>query len=140
MHVKDTFTRISMDLCIHPCIVYIILHGNPWKIQLYHGILREGVYRSPYFLYIYFFTGLYVYSHSTNVKKYTCAYCQKRFRDSTDLKRHLRKHTGERPYSCSVCGLSFTLKGNLKSHMICHLCPLKPYEGWISASLRGNLH
>ncbi|XP_037798536.1 asparagine-rich zinc finger protein AZF1-like [Penaeus monodon] len=47
-----------------------------------------------------------------------CPYCFKRFGLRTDLRRHLRTHTGEKPFACSVCNFRTALKGNLKRHMI----------------------
>ena len=49
-------------------------------------------------------------------KVHPCTYCGKNFRDKTDLTRHQRTHTGERPYSCVHCGQSFTLKYNMLKH------------------------
>uniref|UniRef100_A0A663N6Q1 C2H2-type domain-containing protein n=1 Tax=Athene cunicularia TaxID=194338 RepID=A0A663N6Q1_ATHCN len=40
-------------------------------------------------------------------KKYMCEYCGKVYPLGRDLKRHQRKHTGERSYKCQDCGKSF---------------------------------
>ncbi|XP_059484767.1 zinc finger and BTB domain-containing protein 49-like [Neocloeon triangulifer] len=51
-------------------------------------------------------------------KKYVCTYCNKRFGWSTDLKRHILTHTGERPFQCQLCGATFTRNFLLQKHVI----------------------
>ena len=49
-----------------------------------------------------------------------CDVCEKVFRDSYNLKTHMRTHTNERPYECDVCEKRFTRSGSLKTHMRIH--------------------
>jgi len=55
-----------------------------------------------------------------------CLYCQKEFKKSSDLVRHVRIHTHDKPFKCTQCYRAFTVKGTLSAHMRTH-DGIKPY-------------
>lgn len=50
------------------------------------------------------------------LKKHSCQVCGKGFKDSFDLKRHKRTHTGVRPYACTKCDKAFSQRCSLEKH------------------------
>ncbi|XP_041455596.1 zinc finger protein 236-like isoform X2 [Lytechinus variegatus] len=59
-------------------------------------------------------------SAPTGIRLHTCNYCPKTFKKPSDLVRHVRIHTNEKPYSCTQCDKTFTVKSTLMSHMKTH--------------------
>uniref|UniRef100_A0A8C5N2A3 Zinc finger and AT-hook domain containing n=1 Tax=Leptobrachium leishanense TaxID=445787 RepID=A0A8C5N2A3_9ANUR len=56
----------------------------------------------------------------TQLKIFTCEYCNKVFKFKHSLQAHLRIHTNEKPYKCSMCSYASTIKANLGVHMRKH--------------------
>ncbi|XP_066143523.1 zinc finger protein 236-like [Euwallacea fornicatus] len=54
------------------------------------------------------------------VRWYFCNYCPVRFKKPSDLIRHFRTHTLEKPFKCSECNHAFSLKRTLTNHMKLH--------------------
>ncbi|KAH8032384.1 hypothetical protein HPB51_024513 [Rhipicephalus microplus] len=55
----------------------------------------------------------------TGERPFQCHLCPSSFISKCTLSRHLQSHTGERPFSCVYCHMSYSRKDNLKKHMCC---------------------
>ncbi|KAK6729632.1 hypothetical protein RB195_006588 [Necator americanus] len=53
-------------------------------------------------------------------KKHKCKTCSASFAKPSDLVRHIRVHTGERPYSCDICQRAFRVASTLYAHVRTH--------------------
>lgn len=49
--------------------------------------------------------------------KHVCCKCSYHTKYFADMRRHLRKHSGNRPYKCNFCDHRTSTNGNLLSHM-----------------------
>lgn len=59
--------------------------------------------------------------HFKSTENFQCTQCSYATRWKADLKRHFRRHTGEKPFTCPVCYRLFSHSSSLKQHMIVHI-------------------
>ncbi|XP_070069850.1 gastrula zinc finger protein XlCGF28.1-like [Drosophila takahashii] len=58
--------------------------------------------------------------HEKREKRFKCSHCPKVFVFKSQLKCHLRGHTGEKPYNCTHCPKTFAFKSQLTYHFRVH--------------------
>uniref|UniRef100_A0A8C7LXQ6 Zinc finger and AT hook domain containing n=1 Tax=Oncorhynchus mykiss TaxID=8022 RepID=A0A8C7LXQ6_ONCMY len=56
----------------------------------------------------------------TQLKIFTCEYCNKVFKFRHSLQAHLRTHTNEKPFKCPHCDYASAIKANLSVHLRKH--------------------
>uniref|UniRef100_A0A4W5M6J7 Zinc finger protein 648 n=1 Tax=Hucho hucho TaxID=62062 RepID=A0A4W5M6J7_9TELE len=60
----------------------------------------------------------WAFKKSSNLQKrpYHCPFCDKTYIWSSDYRKHIRTHTGEKPYVCETCGKDFVRSSDLRKH------------------------
>ncbi|XP_067635462.1 uncharacterized protein [Eurosta solidaginis] len=54
--------------------------------------------------------------------QFQCDVCGKHSKRKSDLIKHKRSHSGEKPYKCDICEMRFIQSQNLSHHMRTHTC------------------
>ncbi|EJD74127.1 zinc finger protein, partial [Loa loa] len=53
-------------------------------------------------------------------KPYKCEICGKGFAHLSNMKKHVRIHTGDKPHKCEICGKGFAQSSNMHAHVKIH--------------------
>ena len=54
------------------------------------------------------------------IRWHQCTSCSKEFKKPSDLVRHMRIHSHEKPYKCTQCFRAFAVKSTLTAHLKTH--------------------
>ncbi|KAK4324197.1 hypothetical protein Pmani_005199 [Petrolisthes manimaculis] len=60
-------------------------------------------------------------THTLAGEQLVCPYCHRStFKQRSDLKRHIRRHTGEKPYTCPLCNYKAGRSDYINDHLVRH--------------------
>jgi len=64
--------------------------------------------------------------HISGPRPYRCPQCPLSFYQNSQLKYHMRVHTGEKPFKCRFCPKSFRIRTKLRTHEGSHTLETEP--------------
>ncbi|KAJ1464929.1 hypothetical protein T484DRAFT_1648919, partial [Baffinella frigidus] len=79
-------------------------YHRPGELEAHVDFVHEKIYRN-------------VCNH---IHEVTGAKCGKKCETKSDLTKHMRTHSDDRPHKCTVCPMAFKSPGNLEQHMRTH--------------------
>lgn len=88
------------------------------KVILHLFYIHVTIEISPFFSALY--TTGKIRHNNRCCMGYSCTVCDYKTYKPSNIKRHVRLHTGELPFQCPVCYRRFNEKGNLKKHLAVH--------------------
>lgn len=62
-----------------------------------------------------------------SMNRFSCSYCEKTFYHNSEMVKHVRTHTGEKPFHCTYCDKRFGRKSILNAHIRIHTGE-RPYK------------
>ncbi|XP_052862830.1 zinc finger protein 431-like [Anopheles cruzii] len=79
-----------------------------------------------------------------NKDQHKCPHCLRKFALRSQLKDHIRTHTGEQPFMCKVCSKTFQVASNLHKHMLIHnkdkhQCPQCSHKCALRSQLKDHI-
>ena len=57
-----------------------------------------------------------------------CGFCGRVCYSRSDMVKHQRTHTGEKPYKCEICGKCYRTTSHLNRHKVTHVLAEKKLE------------
>lgn len=92
---------------------YLCIHCNNWWPADYATLVQHGRDCSGAV-------------RTSDLQRFICFACDYFSPNANHMKRHILRHTGEKPYKCTMCDYKSTQKDRLNSHMRTHTGE-KPY-------------
>ena len=80
----------------------------------------------------------HVRNRHLNIRPYVCELCGANYAAENELRRHMRRHGGEKEFKCELCDYASHDKGNLQSKRFpCFICAL--YVLFTATCMSANL-